>query len=196
MKKLAIFASGNGSNAQNIIEHFKASTTAQVAIVICNRSGAYVLERAAALGVPSALISKEELVADEPVQLLALLQQHSIDYIVLAGYLLKIPQALVEAYNGRIINIHPALLPKFGGKGMYGKHVHQAVIDAGEPESGITIHLVDAHYDSGAHLFQATCPVFPTDSPDTLAGRIHALEKEHFPAIIEKYIEKKCGVTQ
>lgn len=196
MKKLAIFASGNGSNTQNIIEHFKASTTARVEIVICNKPGAYVLERAAVLGVPSALISKEELVADEPVQLLALLQQHSIDYIVLAGYLLKIPQALVEAYSGRIINIHPALLPKFGGKGMYGKHVHQAVIDAGEPESGITIHLVDAHYDSGAHIFQAACPVFPTDTPDILAQRIHALEKEHFPAIIEKYIEKKCGVTQ
>lgn len=188
MKKLAIFASGNGSNAQNIIEHFNGSNTATVSLIICNRPNAYVLERAAALGVPSAVLPREELTCENPASLLALLAEHSTDYIILAGYLLKIPEALVNAFPGRIINIHPALLPKFGGKGMYGKHVHQAVIDSNEPLSGITIHLVDARYDSGAHLFQATCPVLPDDTPDSLAERIHALEKEHFPKVIEQYI--------
>ena len=188
MKKLAIFASGNGSNAQNIIEHFKGSETARVTLIISNRPGAYVLERAAALGVPSTVIPREQLTAENPAQLLALLQEHSIDFIILAGYLLKIPAALTETYKGKIINIHPALLPKFGGKGMYGNHVHQAVIDAAETQSGITIHLVDSNYDSGSTLFQATCPVFPTDTAASLAERIHSLEKEHFARIIEQYI--------
>ena len=190
MKKLAIFASGNGSNAQNIIEHFKGSETARVTLIISNRPGAYVLERAAALGVPSTVIPREQLTAENPAQLLALLQEHSIDFIILAGYLLKIPAALTETYKGKIINIHPALLPKFGGKGMYGNHVHQAVIDSAETQSGITIHLVDSNYDSGSTLFQATCPVFPTDTATSLAERIHSLEKEHFARIIEEYIKK------
>ena len=188
MKKLAIFASGNGSNAQNIIEHFKGSETACVTLIISNKPGAYVLERAAALGVSSVVIPREQLTAENPVELLALLKEQGIDYIILAGYLLKIPAALTDTYKERIINIHPALLPKFGGKGMYGRHVHQAVIDSAETESGITIHLVDSNYDSGSTLFQATCPVLPDDTPDSLAQRIHALEKEHFASIIEKYI--------
>lgn len=188
MKNLAIFASGNGSNAQNLIEHFNNTGTARISIIICNKPTAYVLERAALLGIPSIVLPREELVCDTPSALLSLLQEHAIDCIILAGYLLKIPQALVSAYPGRIINIHPALLPKFGGKGMYGQHVHQAVLEAGEPISGITIHLVDAIYDSGAHLFQTTCPVLPDDTPHSLAQRIHALEKEHFPTIVEKYI--------
>ena len=190
MKNLAIFASGNGSNAQNISEHFNSKNTARVKIIICNKPDAYVLERAAALGIPSFVLTREELTAETPSALLALLKEQEIDYIILAGYLLKIPAALVEAYPGRIINIHPALLPKFGGKGMYGRHVHQAVINAGETVSGITIHLVDSHYDSGAHLFQATCPVLPDDTPDSLAQRIHTLEKEHFARVIEWYITK------
>ncbi len=191
MKKLAIFASGNGSNAQNIIEHFKGSETACVTLIISNKPGAYVLERAAALGVSSVVIPREQLTAENPVELLALLKEQGIDYIILAGYLLKIPAALTDTYKERIINIHPALLPKFGGKGMYGRHVHQAVIDAAETESGITIHLVDSNYDSGSTLFQATCPVLPDDTPDSLAQRIHALEKEHFARIIEEYICKR-----
>ena len=191
MKNLAIFASGNGSNAQNIIEHFSKGGTARVKLVICNKPDAYVLQRAAALGVPSVVLPRQELVSEPPVELLSLLAEHSTDYIILAGYLLKIPAAIVEAYPGRIINIHPALLPKFGGKGMYGKHVHQAVLDAGEPVSGITIHLVDAHYDNGTYLHQATCPVLPDDTPDSLAQRIHALEKEHFAAAVERYISQK-----
>lgn len=190
MKNLAIFASGNGSNAQNISEHFNSKNTARVKIIICNKPDAYVLERAAALGVSSVVIPREQLTAENPVELLALLKEQGIDYIILAGYLLKIPVSLVEAYPGRIINIHPALLPKFGGKGMYGRHVHQAVIDSAETESGITIHLVDSNYDSGSTLFQATCPVLPDDTPDSLAQRIHALEKEHFARIIEEYIKK------
>ena len=149
MKKLAIFASGNGSNAQNITEHFKGSKNGCISLIISNKPDAYVLERASALGVPAAVLPREQLTAENPAELLALLEANSIDYIILAGYLLKIPAALVEAYPGRIINIHPALLPKFGGKGMYGRHVHQAVIDSAETESGITIHLVDSNYDSG-----------------------------------------------
>ena len=188
MKKLAILASGNGSNAQNIIEHFNASETAQVTLVISNKQDAYVLERAAALGVESVVISREKLPCSTPEELLNLLQKHGTDYIILAGYLLKIPAMLIDAYKKKIINIHPALLPKFGGKGMYGHHVHQAVLAAGEKESGITIHLVDEQYDSGAHLFQANCPVFPTDTAGSLAERIHTLEKEHFARVIEEYI--------
>lgn len=189
MKNLAIFASGNGSNAQNIIEHFNnTGNIARVKIIICNKTEAYVITRAAALGVPARVLDREELTCQNPSFLMTILQEQSIDYIVLAGYLLKIPEALVTAYSGRIINIHPALLPKFGGKGMFGNHVHKAVLDAGETESGITIHLVDTNFDTGAHLYQATCPVFPSDTPDTLAERIHILEKEHYPATIEKYI--------
>ena len=188
MKKLAIFASGNGSNAQNITEHFKGSKNGCISLIISNKPDAYVLERASALGVPTAVLPREQLTAENPVELLSLLEANGIDYIILAGYLLKIPAALVEAYPGRIINIHPALLPKFGGKGMYGRHVHQAVIDSAETESGITIHLVDSNYDSGSTLFQATCPVVPYDTADSLAERIHTLEKEHFARIIEEYI--------
>ena len=188
MKKLAIFASGNGSNAQNITEHFKGSKNGCISLIISNKPDAYVLERASALGVPTAVLPREQLTAENPVELLSLLEANGIDYIILAGYLLKIPAALVEAYPGRIINIHPALLPKFGGKGMYGRHVHQAVIDSAETESGITIHLVDSNYDSGSTLFQATCPVLPYDTADSLAERIHTLEKEHFARIIEEYI--------
>ena len=191
MKNLAIFASGNGSNAQNIIKHFNDTNIARVKTIISNKPDSYVLERAAALGVPSVVLSREELTAETPSTLLALLKKQEIDYIILAGYLLKIPAALIEAFPSRIINIHPALLPKFGGKGMYGNHVHKAVLEAGETFSGITIHLVDDHYDSGAHLFQATCPVLVSDTPESLAQRIHSLERAHFAKVIEKYITQK-----
>ena len=190
MKNLAIFASGNGSNAQNIIEHFNSTKTAAVQAIICNKPDAYVLERAKRLNVPHTLLPREELTADNPHKLLSLLDELKTDYIILAGYLLKIPQALVERYPGRIINIHPALLPKFGGKGMYGRHVHKAVIEAQEKESGITIHLVDTQYDSGETLFQAKCPVFPTDTPEELEARIHQLETDHFAKTIEEFISR------
>lgn len=190
MDNIAIFASGSGSNAENIIRHFNRGNTATVKLVVCNKENAQVLERAANLGVPSVVLPREELAAENPLKLLHLLEEHNISTIILAGYLLKIPEKLTATYKERIINIHPALLPKFGGKGMYGMNVHRAVIEAGETESGITIHLVDAVYDNGKILFQATCPVIPTDTPESLAAKIHALEKEHFPAVVEKYIKR------
>ena len=188
MKNIAIFASGNGTNAQNIISHFNGGNIASVKMVICNNPNAYVLQRASALGVSATVVDKAALTADNPSGLLALLHDNAIDYIVLAGYLQKIPAALTTAFSGRIINIHPALLPKFGGKGMYGMHVHKAVVDAGEKLSGITIHLVDAVYDNGKILFQAQCPLSPDDTPEDVAVKVQALEQQHYPAIIEKYI--------
>lgn len=192
MKNLVIFASGNGSNAQNIIEYFNSTSSeessAKVVRVICNRTNAYVLERAAKLGVPTSVITKEEL-SEGPQGLLEILEKDSTDLIILAGYLLKIPDEVIAGYRGRIINIHPSLLPAYGGKGMYGNRVHEAVIAAGERVSGITIHLVDENYDSGKILFQAECPLLENDTPETLAGRIHKLEHTHFPHIIEEYIK-------
>ena len=189
MKNLAIFASGNGSNAQNIILHFNGGNVAEVKLVICNKETAAVVQKARNLGVPAMVLQREDLTSGHPEKLLEILAQNSIDTIILAGYLLMVPQAVTERYCGRIINIHPALLPKFGGKGMYGMNVHKAVIEAGEKESGITIHLADAVYDNGKILFQASCPVFPEDTPESLAAKVHALEKEHFPAVIEKYLK-------
>ena len=188
MKNLAIFASGNGSNAQNIITYFNGGNIASVKLVICNNPNAYVLQRASTLGVPATVMDKAALTADNPTELLSLLHTNAIDYIVLAGYLQKIPAALTTAFAGRIINIHPALLPKFGGKGMYGIHVHRAVVAAGEKLSGITIHLVDAVYDNGKILFQAQCPLSPHDTPEDVAAKVQALEQQHYPAVIEQYI--------
>lgn len=190
MDNIAVFASGSGSNAENIIRHFNGGNSASVKLVVCNKENAQVLERAANLGVPSVVLPREELSCANPQRLLTLLEENGISLIVLAGYLLKIPEALTTRFKERIINIHPALLPKFGGKGMYGMNVHRAVIEAGEAESGITIHLVDAVYDNGKILYQATCPVIPTDTPESLAAKIHALEKEHFPAVIEEYLKR------
>jgi len=188
MKNIAIFASGSGSNAQNIIEHFNKGNIAAVKLVICNNPKAYVLERAAALGVPAFVLPKEELTSAQPQKLLKLLQENNIDIIILAGYLQKIPEALVSAFKEKIINIHPALLPKFGGKGMYGMHVHRAVVESGETCSGITIHLVDTIYDNGKILFQAQCPVTPCDTPEDVAAKVQALEQQHFPTVIEQYL--------
>lgn len=188
MMNIAVFASGNGTNAENIITYFTNSHNAAVKVVISNKPDAYVLERARTKGVPSVVLPKEELTAENPAALLETLHQYEIDYIILAGYLLKIPAALTNRYSGKILNIHPALLPKFGGKGMYGIHVHRAVIQAQEKESGITIHVVDAVYDNGKILFQASCPVLPSDTPEELAAKIQQLELKHFPEVIEKYI--------
>lgn len=200
MKNIAIFASGSGTNAQNIIEYFNCTKDsslsnkplekkAKVVAVICSRPDAYVLTRAEKLNVPSVVMQKEELTAS-PENLLALLKQLNVDYIILAGYLLKIPAELIHEYPNRIINIHPALLPAYGGKGMYGRHVHEAVVAAGEKESGITIHLVDEKYDNGNILFQARCGIAPTDTPDDVAAKIHELEQAHFPQIVEQYISE------
>lgn len=180
--KIALFASGSGSNAENIIEYFSESRELLFPIIVSNKSDAYVHERARRLGVPSYTFSAAEF--REGSAIIQLLQAHEIDFIVLAGFLLKIPEAILKVYPNKIINIHPALLPKFGGKGMYGHHVHEAVVAAGEHESGITIHYVNENYDEGAIIFQARCEVTPHDTPETVAEKIHQLEYKYFPKTI------------
>ena len=185
--KIAIFASGSGSNAENIANYHSKSSVFEFPLIISNKADAFVHERAKKLQIPSFTFSREDFLSGDKI--ITLLKEHKIEYIVLAGFLLKIPNSLVEAYPNKIINIHPALLPKFGGKGMYGHHVHQAVVDAGETESGITIHYVNGNYDEGNIIFQAKCPVLSTDTADTIAEKVHALEYEHFPRIISEI----CG---
>lgn len=185
MKKLAILASGSGSNAEKIMEYFKDSEKANIALVASNKAGAYVLERAKKFNVPSFTFSKKEL---EEGFLLDKLQTEKIDWVILAGFLLKIPAELIRAFPDRMVNIHPALLPKYGGKGMYGAHVHQAVKDAGETETGITIHLVNENYDEGKIIFQAATQVRPEDSPEDIAEKVHALEHRYFPEVIESLL--------
>ena len=186
LKRIAIFASGAGSNARKIIEHFRNSENVKVQLIVCNKPGAGVINIAEKENIPVLMINKEPFFrGDGYVQDLA---RAGIDLIVLAGFLWKIPQSLINAFPRRIINIHPALLPKFGGKGMFGQHVHLAVIGAGELQSGITIHYVDEQYDNGDIIFQAACPVLQDDTPETLADRIHRLEHLHYPKEIEKLL--------
>jgi len=192
--RIAIFASGAGSNTRKIIDYFKVRDDSakgkkpvRVALIVSNKAGAGVNDIARAEKIPLLLLDKEKFLrqngyADE-------LRVQKIDLIVLAGFLWKIPSTLIHAFEGRIINIHPALLPKFGGRGMYGMHVHQAVIQAREKESGISIHYVDEVYDHGKVIFQARCPVDPSDSPQTLAEKIHVLEHLHYPKVIEELID-------
>jgi phosphoribosylglycinamide formyltransferase 1 len=186
MKKIAVFASGSGTNAESIVKHFYGSKLAYVEIILTENPNAFVLKRADKLNVTSQLFSKEQL-ADGTVS--DILLSKGIDFIVLAGFLKLIPKNLLAAFPNKILNIHPALLPKYGGKGMYGMNVHSAVISAGEAESGITIHLVNEMYDEGNIVFQAKCPVLPMDTPEKLAERIHKLEHQHYPIIIEKLLE-------
>ncbi len=186
MKQIAIFASGTGTNSRRIIDHFRHHPDIRVSLIVCNRPGAGVLDIAAKEQIPQLMLDKEKFFrgnayVDE-------LREKGIDFLVLAGFLWKIPAALVAAFRGRIINIHPALLPKYGGKGMYGQRVHEAVITAGDLQTGITIHYVDELYDHGQVIFQAACPVEPSDTPETLAQKVHQLEWAHFPGIIEKVI--------
>lgn len=184
MIRIAILASGSGTNAQRLMEHFAGSGAATVALVGCDQPQARVVQRAWDMGVPGYLFNGRQL-REGAVQLE--LQCARIDLIVLAGFMRLIPAEMVQAWPERIINIHPALLPRHGGKGMYGHHVHQAVLAAGDRESGITIHLVNERYDEGRVLFQAKCPVLPGDTPDALAERIHALEHAHYPEVVGKY---------
>lgn len=188
--KMAILASGSGTNAENIIHYFRDNRLVEVALVVSNKKDAFVLERAARLNVPTAVFSKQEF--EEGDAILSLLKNDEIGFIVLAGFLLRVPDILLTAYPDKIINIHPALLPKFGGKGMYGDRVHEAVVAAGETESGITIHYINEHYDSGSIIFQAKCPVLVTDAPHDVATKVHALEYKYFPRIIEEVIRKNC----
>lgn len=186
MKNIVIFASGNGTNAENIIRYFKEKKTADIKGVMTNNPNAGVIKRAESLDVPVTVFDKEAL--KSPGKLLGYLKDLETDLIVLAGFLKKIPEEIVAAFPDRIMNIHPALLPKYGGKGMYGMHVHEAVIKNKEPKSGISIHYVNEKYDEGAIIFQAETPVFENDTPESLAERIHKLEYEYFPQIVEKIL--------
>ena len=182
--KIALFASGSGSNAENIIRYFSTSNKLIFPLIISNKAEAFIHERAKLLQIPSFTFSREEFAQSDVV--VDFLKQHNIDAIVLAGFLLKIPQNIINAFPNKIINIHPALLPKYGGKGMYGHHVHQAVADAAEKQSGITIHYVNSNYDEGSIIFQTKCPVLPTDTADTIAQKVHELEYNYYPKIIQK----------
>ncbi|MCR9249758.1 MAG: phosphoribosylglycinamide formyltransferase [bacterium] len=186
--KIAILASGNGSNAENIANYFKGNPNIKVAVILSNRTDAYVLERAKKLDIPSYTFKNSELLEGG---VLEILKSHKIDYVILAGFLLKVPRSLIESFSERIINLHPALLPKFGGKGMYGHHVHNAVIANQEIESGITIHLVNEIYDDGKILRQEKCPVNGDDDADSVASKVHELEYKYFPVTIENYILQK-----
>jgi phosphoribosylglycinamide formyltransferase-1 len=186
MQKIAIFASGAGSNALRIIEHFHNHPAIRVALIACNKPGAGVLNIAREKGIDAILIEKEPFFRGNGY--LDELIRREISFIVLAGFLWKVPETLIRAFPGRIINIHPALLPKYGGRGMYGHFVHSAVISGRETETGITIHYVDEFYDNGDIIFQATCPVFAGDTPESLAHRIHVLEHLHYPEVIEQIL--------
>jgi len=182
-KNIAIFASGSGSNAENIIQYFRNNPGFNFPVIVSNNPDAYVHERARKAGVRSVCFSKADFLDGAPV--VNLLRELNIDQIVLAGFLLKIPETLIREYPSGIINIHPALLPKYGGKGMYGHRVHEAVALAHERESGITIHYVNEKYDDGNIIFQAKCQLDTSDTPDSIAQKVHQLEYIYFPQVIE-----------
>lgn len=189
MKRLAIFASGSGSNAEQITNHFhNQGLDVCVELILANKPDAYVLERAKKLGVESRVFNRDTFYHSNDI--IELLRERKIDLIVLAGFLWLVPQTLISAFPDRIVNIHPALLPKYGGKGMYGSNVHEAVVANMETETGITIHLVDEIYDNGAILRQEKCEVLPSDTPEEVAQKIHQLEYEYFPIAIEEYLAK------
>jgi phosphoribosylglycinamide formyltransferase-1 len=184
--RLAIFASGSGTNAQKIIDRFRDHSRIRVALIVCNKPGAGVLTIADLEGIPSLLIERDRFLKGDGY--IPELEQGRIDWVILAGFLWKIPSVLVKAYPSHILNIHPALLPKYGGRGMYGHFVHEAVIEAGEAESGITIHLVDEQYDHGKTLFQTSCALEPGETPDSLARKVQVLEHRYFPEVIEQTV--------
>ena len=188
MKKvnIAIFVSGSGTNCENLIRHFADSRSVNTALVVSNKADAYALVRAERLGVPTAVVSKAQL--HDPSVMTALLQQYAIDFIVLAGFLPLVPEYLCEAFPRRIVNLHPALLPKFGGKGMWGHHVHEAVKAAGETETGMTVHYVTPVCDSGEIIAQFRTPLSPTDTVDDIACKEHELEMAHFPQVVEQVV--------
>lgn len=181
MKHVFIFASGNGTNAEAIMQHFKGRDDVTISAVLCNNPKAGVQARAERYGIPVVMFGRDQW--DEVAQICA-----EADLLVLAGFLWKVPDDFVDRFAGRIVNLHPALLPRHGGKGMYGHYVHEAVLADGDGRSGITVHLVDDHYDHGATLLQATCPVLPDDTPDTLAERIHTLEHKYLPQAIDDFL--------
>lgn len=191
MNNIAIFASGSGTNAENIIRFFRPNQKTQVKLILTNKPDAKVIQRAQDLGISSVIFDREEFKNGEKI--LTRLKEYEINFIVLAGFLWLVPGYLLQAFEGKIVNIHPALLPKYGGKGMYGDLVHQSVVANGEKESGISIHYVNEKYDEGNIIFQATCPIEPGDTPEIVASKVHQLEYEHFPRVIEQIIEKGRG---
>jgi phosphoribosylglycinamide formyltransferase-1 len=186
MKNIAIFASGSGTNAENIIRRFANSETIKTVVVLSDNPKAGVHERVNGLGTPSFVFTRGEF--NEATPVIETLAEYKVEFIVLAGFLSKISAPLLRAFPRRIINIHPALLPKFGGKGMYGMHVHEAVVAAGEKESGITIHYINERYDEGAIIFQTSCPLSDSDTAQDLASRIHVLEHTYYPLVIEELL--------
>jgi phosphoribosylglycinamide formyltransferase 1 len=188
MRKIAIFASGSGTNAENIIKYFSNKKSAKVHLVLSDKREACVLKRAAAHNVKTIFFERSEFYNSDRV--LNYLSKDKIDFVVLAGFMWLVPENILNTYKGRIVNIHPALLPSYGGKGMYGERVHKAVIDNREPESGITIHYVNRQYDEGDIIMQVRCRVEPSDTPDTLAARVHTLEYEYYPKVIEDIISQ------
>lgn len=187
MKRLAVFASGSGTNFQQICEYFiEKNSEIKIELLVVNKANAYVVERAKQLNVKSVYFNREDFYSSDKV--VECLLENKIDFIVLAGFLWLVPSNILKNYENKIINIHPALLPKYGGKGMHGHHVHQAVIAAKEQESGITIHYVNEKYDEGNIIFQAKCSITPEDTADSLAEKIHLLEKEHFPKVIDNLL--------
>lgn len=182
-KRMAIFASGSGSNAENIARYFKERSSAIISLILTNKSDAFVIQRADSLKIPVIIFNRDDFYNTSKV--LHILIENKIDFIVLAGFLWLIPGNITRAFNNKIVNIHPALLPEFGGKGMFGDHVHKKVIEAGKTESGITIHYVNEKYDEGNIIFQAKCEVTKSDTPESLANKVHQLEYENYPKIIE-----------
>ncbi|MES2573447.1 MAG: phosphoribosylglycinamide formyltransferase [Bacteroidota bacterium] len=186
MKKIVIFASGSGTNAENIIKHFKNTSIGTVVSVFTNNPKAYVIERAKNFQLPIEVFSKDEINSDKILQKLNIIQP---DLIVLAGFLLKFPENIIAQYPDKIINVHPALLPKYGGKGMYGMNVHNAIVENKEKETGITIHYVNENYDEGNIIFQKKVTVLITDTPEVVAEKIHELEQKYFPEVIHRLLE-------
>ena len=187
MKHIAIFASGGGTNAEAIIGHFKNDPEVEISLIVSNNADAFVLERARNHSIPSIIINRKEFRGTE--QLLDDLNSYNIDLIVLAGFMWLVPEYLVKAYENRMVNIHPTLLPKYGGKGIYGMNAHSAVKAVGESETGITIHWVNEHYDEGGIILQKSCMVDPDDSPEQIAEKVHLLEYEYYPQVIESIIK-------
>jgi phosphoribosylglycinamide formyltransferase-1 len=187
MKKVALFASGSGTNVENIVNYFNNSSEIEISIILSNNSEAFVLERAKKFNIPTFVFNRTQLNNSNDV--IDVLNNYDVDYIVLAGFLWLIPNNLIKKFPKRIINIHPALLPKYGGKGMYGDNVHKSVVENNETESGITIHFVNEEYDKGDIIFQSKCKVLSTDTAKDVAKKIHTLEYKYFPEIIEKLIK-------
>ncbi len=190
MTRIAIFASGSGTNAENIIKYFASNEKIEIACVVTNKKDAFVLKRAENLNIDSKFFSKDDFF--DTTNVIKYLIEKKINFIILAGFLLKIPQNIINLFPQNIINIHPALLPKFGGKGMYGDNVHKAVVESKEIETGITIHYVNENYDEGTIIFQEKCPILDSDTYEDVAKKVHALEYTHFPVVIENILKGKC----